>query len=163
MGGYLSLKFQTAPAHLARRYVADTLSVDKPEGSTCAKNPFQAWELSRSFEDAEPDIKSDPDQDDAEEERNAPAPAKKLVAGDPVRYMLRYPTMRSDAEPTKSVWQNQPLENCRSRCLKRLLLHHRVELYIRHRRSLRLSPAPLALAAAMGARTCCGARTRGEG
>src|SRR5271170_3165241 len=39
----------------------------------------------------------------------------------------------------------------RSRCLKRRLLHHGVELYIRHRRSLRLSAAPLALAAAMGA------------
>jgi hypothetical protein len=48
----------------------------------CARNPLLGNDLleDRRLEDAEPDPQTNPDHDDAQQERHAPAPAQELVA-----------------------------------------------------------------------------------
>src|SRR5215813_12310435 len=55
------------------------------------------WRL----EDAEPDIKSDCDHDDAEEERDTPAPGQKLVAGNLAEEQYRQVCQREPARSTE--------------------------------------------------------------
>src|SRR6516165_7821900 len=63
--------------HLDDRRTLDALLLD---------DAGEGWGL----ENAEPNVESDPDHDDAEPERHAPSPVEKLVARDPAEQQHDY-------------------------------------------------------------------------